>query len=207
MMYLGCGSDTPEVARFIRSAPADGQEVHPGDVIPYTLPIELYFDHPPIFVAVNGEPAEVVGDTAKWEYQSSLFRKADFSVTWQNQDGSDGDGTTITLCIIGCCPAFLAWGDVTNGQTDAEAQLLNQDGIRIGFDEAVIGTIDIRPLDGAPLGWSAEWSGTSVIIRPSNGRELVAGMTYIIEAVVTSVAKIDTEIRIQFTTKADQVLE
>ena len=40
--------------------------------------------------------------------------------------------------------------------------------------------IEIKPIDGEPLGWTAEWKPESVTITPLEGKELVNETTYII---------------------------
>ena len=112
----------------------------------------------------------------------------------ENQPGDNG-------LIILTEPLEITGANVLDGAKDIDPELLNTAGIQITFDSNIKGgTVELKPEDGAPLNWIAEWGRNSVWLFPRNADRLQNGTEYIIELIVNDgFGEYDFEIR--FTTK------
>jgi len=204
LIVLGCGDegkDEEVVVNFLGSRPPEEASV------PCNFLLTLDFDKSPLFVFVNGTPAEVQGMAATWSTEQYLDSGPyQFTVTWTNQDASIGAGVTLTFIITTDCgegPPLIVASSVEDGDTSADPESLNRDGITVEFDEDVLkGTITISPEGEPPLDWTAEWSETSVKITPTPGNELVGDTVYVIEIQTRNFAGDELDTQIVFITKA-----
>ena len=171
-----------DVAELVRTLPANGEDAADQ------LPIVLYFDKAPLAVTVNGTAARVDGNRAFWCFpyprpQGDTL----FHIEWTNPDGSSNVGTDIRLWVVifGFDEPSITTGTVSDGNADADPDLLNRDGLRFGFDEPVIDLgSKLVAEDGEDLDWEAVWDDQTVIFRPgANGKLLENGKRYMIQLV------------------------
>ena len=170
---------TADVAKLVRTLPANGEDAADH------LPIVLYFDKAPLAVTVNGTAARVDGNSAFWCFPYPRPQgDALFHIEWTNPDGSSNVGTDIRLwvVIVEFDEPSITVGSVSDGNADADPDLLNRDGIRFDFDEPVIDLgAKLVAEDGEDLDWEAVWDDQTVVFRPgANGKLLENGKTYII---------------------------
>ena len=168
-----------DVAKLVRTLPANGEDAADH------LPIVLYFDKEPLAVTVNGTAARVDGNRAFWCFPHPRPQgDALFHIEWTNPDGSPNVGADIRLwvVIVEFHEPSITAGSISDGNADADPDLLNREGIRFGFDEPVIDSgSKLVAEDGEDLDWEAVWDDQTVIFRPgANGKLLENGKTYII---------------------------
>ena len=172
-----------DVAKLVRTLPANGEYAAEH------LPIVLYFDKEPLAVTVNGTAARVDGNRAFWCFPYPRPQgDALFHIEWTNPDGSSNVGTDIWLRVVmsDIDPLSIVTGTVSDGDADADPNLLNRDGIRFHFNDPVIGSESkLFAEDGEDLGWEAVWDDRTVTFRPgANGKLLENGKTYLIQMFV-----------------------
>ena len=153
-----------DVAKLVQTLPANGEDAADH------LPIVLYFDKEPLAVTVNGTAARVDGNRALWCFPYPRPQgDALFHIEWTNPDGSPNVGTDIWLRVVmvDIDPLSIVTGTVSDGDADADPDLLNRDGIRFDFNDPVIGSgARLVAEDGEDLGWEAVWEGPNRYISP-----------------------------------------
>ena len=168
-----------DVAKLVRTLPANGEDAADH------LPIVLYFDKEPLAVTVNGTAARVDGNRAFWCFPYPRPQgDALFHIEWTNPDGSSNVGTDIRLwvVIVEFDEPSITAGNVSDGDADADPDLLNRDGIWFQYDEPVVGlTAGLLAEDGENLDWEAAWGDRIVTLRLGvHGELLENGKSYII---------------------------
>ena len=171
-----------DVAKLVRTFPANGEDAADH------LPIVLYFDREPLAVTVNGTAARVDGNRAFWCFPYPRPQgDALFHIEWTNPDGSSNVGADIRLwvVIVEFDEPSITAGSVSDGDADADPDLLNGDGIWFQYEEPVVGlTAGLLNADGENLDWEAAWGDRIVTFRPgAHGELLENGKSYIVRMV------------------------
>lgn len=100
-------------------------------------------------------------------------------------------------------PLAITGGNVRDGSKDIDSELVSATGIRITFDKPIKGgTVVLRPKDGAPLNWIAQWLVYSVTLSPPAGDRLKNGTEYMLEIIgVEDATGTKYNFEIRFSTK------
>ena len=195
-LFVGCGNiNDNQPARLISTVPAEGEYIrHDGS-------IHLCFDKPVRHVGVNDYAAlnrHGKLSTEAWEIEVNRLELWDnyfgfhpeklvqLEITFEDDAGRHRVKLNVRrpgLHIDGW-PLEIIGGTVTNGAKDIDPELVGSTGIQIAFDKNIAaGTVVLRPKDGSPLKWIAEWRVKSVTLYPPNGDRLQNGTEYILEII------------------------
>ena len=172
-----------------------------GGTVPSNQQFTLTFDQGVEAATVNGTPA--TGSGANWTASPALAEgSATLNVGWTNRDGSSGSQAVgpYTVSDPDTTPPEVASSPVTDGANDVDPATINA-GIRIDFNEAVTGTVDITDEAGASLKWTASVSGQTATLTPVAGTEAANETTYKIEIDVNDGAGNNLKSTITFVTK------
>ena len=213
-LFIGCGSiDDNQPARLISTAPAEGRYINAYDLI------HLCFDKAVTDVRVNGVAAQnrqLRLSAAAWEIKTNKLGiwpgvgdhpevLVELNITFEDDTGRHHEKLNVWRgAFIGYGePPKITGGNVWNGAQDVDPELLNTVGIQITFNESVqASSVVLRPKDGAPLDWIAEWGRNLVTLYPPNGDRLQYGTEYILELIgVKDAAGNESNFEIHFTTK------
>ena len=222
-LFIGCGSiDENPPARLISTVPAE------GEYIDYDNFIFLYFDKLVTDVRLKvATDARVNHYSARnrhgkasavaWEIAVSRLKiwpsavgyhpeeLVQIDITFKDDVGWHDESLNVRRPAIYPPPGrglVIIGGTVTNGAKNIDSDLLNTAGIQITFDDNIKGgTAVLRPEDGAPLNWIAEWERDSLRLYPRNGDKLQNGTEYIIELIGVSDGRNEYDFEIRFTTK------
>jgi len=100
IFLLGCGGEIQEEppVNLLGTTPSDGGDIALNGIL------TLEFDNPPGIVTVNGIPAKVEGNNARWDAAGFLIEEKEGSsnsltIVWENKDGSIRKETTITIRV------------------------------------------------------------------------------------------------------------
>ena len=209
LVIWGCSSEESQpiaepVIRLICSEPANGSAVDTGDVAWLPMPIRLHFNYPPSVVTVDGTAAHIVDNIATWKGRPKNYTggKIRLPVVWQSAAGSYGRSYITLFTYSSGERPKVTDASVHDGDRNVDPVPLNQDGITLKFNEAIAGgKIDIRPKDGGPLGWIAEWTDTSMTIKPPPGKELINERIYSLWGIVIDLAGNERRVQITFVTQ------
>ena len=213
-LFIGCGGiDDDQPAQLISSVPAEGENVDLDGVI------HLCFDKPVRHVGVNDYAArnrQGKLSTAAWEIKVNKLQLYDkyfgfhpdklvqLDITFEDDAGRHRVKLNVRrpgLHIDGW-PLVITGGNVLDGAKDVDPELHNTHGIQFTFDDNIeAGTVVLRPKDGSPLNWIAEWGRNSVTLFPPNGDRLQHGTEYIIEIIGVKDVVGEYNFEIRFTTK------
>ena len=172
-----------------------------GGTVPSNQQFTLTFDQGVTAATVNGTAA--TGSGANWTAAPTLAEgSATLNVGWTNRDGSTGSQAVgpYTVSDPDTDPPEVASSPVTDGANDVDPAAINA-GIRIDFNEAVTGTVDITDEAGASLKWTASVSGQTATLTPVAGTEAANETTYIIDINVNDGAGNNLTQKITFVTK------
>ena len=186
----------PPPATMVTVDPAPG-----GAAIPSNTQFSLTFDQGVTAATVNGTAA--TGSGANWQASPALSEgSATLNVGWTNRDGSTGSQAVgpYTVSDPDTTPPAVASSPVTDGANDVDPAAINA-GIRIDFDEAVTGTVDITDEAGTSLKWTASVSGQTATLTPVAGTEAANETTYIIDINVNDGSGNNLAQKITFVTK------
>ena len=213
-MVTGCGGgnddddddagtgDTGDAGAAEEDAPPSATSVMvdpaAGGTVPSNQQFTLTFDQGVTAATVNGTAA--TGSGANWTASPALSEgSATLNVGWTNRDGSTGSQAVgpYTVSDPDTTPPEIASGTVADGATDVDPATINA-GIRIDFNEAVTGTIDITDEADASLKWTASVAGQTATLTPVAGTEAANETTYKIVIAVQDGAgnKLDTTLNI-----------
>ena len=187
--------DTPPSATSVMVDPAA------GSTVPSNQQFTLTFDQGVEAATVNGSPA--TGSGANWTASPALAEgSATLNVGWTNRDGSSGSQAVgpYTVSDPDVKAPEITNSPVAEGANDVDPAAINA-GIRIDFDEAVTGTIDITDEAGTSLKWTASVSGQTATLTPVAGTEAANETTYIIDIAVKDGAGNELATKITFVTK------
>ena len=219
--FMGCGSmDENPPAQLISTVPAEGETIDTHGLIYFCfdkavtdvrLKVATGFrvNH---YSARNrhGKPS-----AAAWEIESNTLdiwprgfgfhpgASVQIDITFEH----DAERYHETLNVrtpdlyVNGEPLVILGDNVSHRPKGVDSELLNTVGIQIIFNDNLQGgTAVLRPKDGAPLNWIADWKRDSLRLYPRNGDRLQNGTEYIIELIVNDgFGEYDFEIR--FTTK------
>ena len=222
-LFIGCGStEENQPAQLIWTVPAE------GEYIDYDGLIYLYFDKLVTGVGVNyagGDDAlgysarnrHGKSSAAAWEIEVSRLKiwpsavgyhpeeLVQIDITFRDDVGWHNERLKVQRPAIYPPPGrglVIIGGTVTNGAKDIDPELLHTTGIQITFDDNIQGgTAVLRPKDGSPLNWIAEWGRNSVTLYPRNNDRLQNGTEYIIELIGVNDGFGEYNFEIRFTTK------
>ena len=172
-----------------------------GGTVPSNQQFTLTFDQGVTAATVNG--AAATGSGANWTASPTLAEgSATLNVGWTNRDGTTGSQAVgpYTVSDPDTMPPEVASSPVTDGANDVDPAAINA-GIRIDFNEAVTGTVDITDEAGASLKWTASVSGQTATLTPVAGTEAANETTYKIEIDVNDGAGNNLKSTITFVTK------
>lgn len=224
-LFIGCGGiDDDQPARLISTVPSE------GEYIDYDGVIYLYFDKLVTNVGVNYAGSnDALGYSARnrhgksssaaWEIEVSTLKMrpnavgyhpetlVQIDITFADDEGWHNERLKVRRPAIYPPPKrglVIIGGTVTNGAKDIDPELLSTSGIQITFDADNIQgrSAKLKPKDGAPLDWIAEWRGDSVWLYPRDGHRLQHGTEYILELIgVKDEVGNESDFEIRFTTK------
>ena len=214
----GCGGiddneDDNQPARLISTVPADGEHVDLDGFI------HLCFDKPVRHVAVNDYAARNRHgklSNAAWEIPVNRLELYDkyigfhpdklvqLEITFEDDAGRHRVKLNVrrgALHTVGS-PLVITGGNVHNGAKNVDPELHNTHGIQFSFSDNIeAGTVVLRPKDGSPLNWIAEWRRNLVTLYPPNGNRLQHGTEYILEIIGVRNGLNEYNFEIRFTTK------
>lgn len=213
-LFIACGDiDDDQPARLISTVPADGEHVDLDGVIHFC------FDKPVRHVAVNDYAAQNRHgklSTAAWEIPVNRLELYDkypgfhpdklvqLEITFEDDAGRHRVKLNIrrgALHVIGSS-FVITGGNVHDGAKDVDPELHNTHGIQFTFSDNIeAGTVVLRPKDGSPLDWIAEWGRNLVTLYPPNGDRLQHGTEYILEIIGVRNGLNEYNFEIRFTTK------
>jgi hypothetical protein len=145
----------------------------PGSEVAANATITLAFDHPVESVA------GATGSGKNWNIPVA----ASLSITWKNQDGSDGGPVSLVYKSKAADKTApkIRGGNVKNGAKDVDPAPLNESGITLEFSEAVDqGWAELKPEGGEVLGTEAKWEGKKVTLTLLAGKTLANETAYVI---------------------------
>ena len=89
--------------------------------------------------------------------------------------------------------------NVTDGEGDADLEVLNRDGIIIEFDEDIAwSSLKLTYEDGTDLGWESTVKDNSVTLTPIEGQELVHETFYVVRGTVRDGVGNETDLTLTF---------
>ena len=89
--------------------------------------------------------------------------------------------------------------NVTDGEEDADLEVLNRDGIIIEFDENIASSsLKLTYEDGTDLGWESTVKDNSVTLTPIEGEELVHETSYVVRGTVRDGVGNETDLTLTF---------
>jgi len=187
--------------------PATDVEVTPaaGSTVPSNQEFTLKFNEGVTAATANGVAATGAGINWTVKPFEGAEGNQNLTITWTNRDNSSGNSAVgaYTVDDPDVVAAIVTTGTVADGDADVDPELVNA-GIRIDFDEAVTGTIDITDEAGASLKWTASVAGQTATLTPVAGTEVANETTYKIEVKVKDGAGNETNLTITFVTKAKE---
>ena len=174
-----------------------------GGEIPPNTQFLLVFDQTVVAVTVNGVAA--TGSGFNWSVSLALQEGDDHTlvVSWTNRDGRSESQVVgpYTVRVPDTTPPRITDGTVADGTVGVDPALINADGFRFGFHEAVTGSIKLTDEAGADLNWIADVWGQTATLTAVAGQELVNETTYKIEIDVQDGAGNGLPVTITFVTK------
>jgi hypothetical protein len=176
-----------------------------GATVPSNQEFKLSFNEGVTAATANGVAA--TGSGRDWTVTpfAGAQGQQNLAVEWTNRDSTTGSSNvgSYTVDDPDVAPAEVTTGTVADGDVDVDPATVNA-GIRIDFNEAVNGTIDITDEAGASLKWTASVAGQTATLTPVAGTEAANETTYKIEVKVKDGAGNETNLTITFVTKAKE---
>ncbi len=185
-------------AILVSTSPANGGE------IPTNGELIMTFDNSPESVTVNGTYAGGGGRTVTWKAHGlTAGQQANINIAWKSTDRSNGSQTIIlNITAEDNEPPRIISSSVEHGTKNVDPKRLNNQGIKIEFNENVAGTIKLTLEDGTDVGWVGEVIGKNATLKPTKGKEIMdIETTYVIVGAVRDIVGHTTRINIVFVTK------